>query len=218
MISFVGFSQASQITIQGITYDFVGDSFMEYRTTRPTTYQANIQTRYSDIQDWDDPLQFVHAFIRDGVDRGANFDLGDSSSFMDLVGDEHWNCSNCRYPGRASRNLPGGSSYSSTRSGYRIALRQTLWDTFTEEAGLYYYGRLKLTYHELGHALLHLQHSCNKFAIMQGPPSNCSDGRGHYSEGTWENSLNIMFGATNYIRGSSRGSTSKGSRTDVIDD
>ena len=216
LISFVGFSQASQITIQGEDYQFVGDYMMDYRMPRPTTYQANIQTRYSDIQNWDDPNEILHAFIRDGILRGANFDFGDSTSFMSIVGDDHWNCVDCRYPGRSSENLPGGSSYNSHLPGYRIALRQSYWDTFTEERGSYYYGRLNLVYHELGHALIHLDHSCNNYGIMYSP-RGCTDGRSHYHEGTWENSLNIMFGATNYIRRSTRSTSSKGSHTHVID-
>ena len=64
--------------------------------------------------------------------------------------------------------------YDACRGRYRVALQRHYWNNYNETAGWFsgatnlYEQRRHLVYHELGHALLRYNHSCNGTDIQIG--------------------------------------------------
>ena len=151
LISFVGFSQATKMNIQGTDYHFVGDSFSEYRS--PGDYSTIVE---------DDLVSYVKVFIRDAIVDGQ--ELG-----LDLTNDVRRVTLNYRNRVFEVRNnsisfTPNsfygttsgiqGASYRDGTPQWIILISRFEWD---REPAI---EKRRIAYHELGHALLHKEHSC----------------------------------------------------------
>ena len=145
------------MTIRGVSYQFVGDSFEKYRTPR-TNSDGFYELDWAEINSGN-LESFVKAFVHDAITHGANLDLSDSARNRLVFAD-----------------LPegiGGTSSGSQQPGYRIIIGRHVWNV--DLPRFYSNNRLiiertKLIYHELGHALLHAGHICD-VQVGIGAPS-----------------------------------------------
>ena len=138
------------MTIGGVKYEFVGNSFSDYRVEN-----------YSDI-DTSDPLSYIHAFVRDGILNEQDLNLGGNSreaiSFTGLNRQRQRLYRNtitfvdqdAFYVGRSIY----ATSYQSTCPGYILTINEQVWNTLND------FAKRRLMYHEFGHALLSKEHVC----------------------------------------------------------
>lgn len=145
------FSQVESMTIRGVEYMFVGDSFMEYRDGRiiHPYYTNNL-------------MLYVQPFVENAILAGENLDLGETittGGYM-LDGLESPLLHNTivfgdGYYGETVSNNIGGTSFFTLYPGFSITINRYWWDRYDEIS------RRKLIYHELGHGLLHRGHDCD---------------------------------------------------------
>ena len=107
-----------------------------------------------------DPNTYLHQFIEDANARGYNIDPNIRGVFEFTV---------------PSGNTKGWSVRSDAcRGSYRIALQRHYWNNYDARAGFVtgssnlYEQRRHLAYHELGHALLRLNHICHGNTVQLG--------------------------------------------------
>ena len=146
---------ASSMTIGGVDYEFVGDSFSSYRLSD-----------YSDINP-DDPLSYIHAFVRDAIVNEQDLNLGGNSretiTFTGLSRQRHTlNRNTITFVDQATfyaGNTVYATSYQSTCPGYILTINRGVWnDDLTD------FEKRRLMYHEFGHALLNKEHVCESTA------------------------------------------------------
>ena len=139
----------NHITIRGERYEFVGDMDLDLRT------QPERSVRYNNLRH-DDLNTYLTSFIRDAIYNEQDLNLGSSISLivngvslpintMTFVDQDSF------YGGRRI----GGSSWRSWYPGFIITINRLIWDWVNSR------GKLKLMYHELGHALLMKDHICD---------------------------------------------------------
>lgn len=152
------------LVLDGVEYLMKGEMLNRYKDARSGD---SFNRAYSDT-DLNNVGEIADAFIRDAMINGAWIDGIDG--VIEVVSRSWWDCSGtgpseadiytsgCRFsPGD---NVPAGTAYGRYSEGYNIRLRNTAYsylDTMN---------RFELVYHELGHALLHLKHSCSFPDIM----------------------------------------------------
>ena len=140
----------NHITIRGERYEFIDDMNLDYRT------QPLRPVRYAGL-DHNDLNTYLTTFIRDAIYNEQDLNLGVSSNVntngvllhintMTFVGHQSF------YGGR---NI-GGSSWRSWYPGFIITINENIWRRYSNSRQ-----KLKLMYHELGHALLMKDHICD---------------------------------------------------------
>ena len=157
---------SAQLNIKGTEYVIISDMGIENITVPRTN-----EERFSEL-DWDqinegDLTSIVKAFVRDAVSYGANLDLSDLRHQIQIASSRNWNHLDEHPP-----NQPAATSYGSVRPGFNIRINDYWWNHHTT-TGI---RKVKLVYHELGHALLHLGHLCdfvwqyhtNEYGYQQG--------------------------------------------------
>ena len=139
----------NHITIRGERYEFIDDMNLDYRTQplRPVRY-ARLDHNNLDT--------YLTTFIRDAIYNGEDLNLGRSidvnyNGVILPVNSMTFVDSEAFYGGRRI----GGSSWRSWYPGFIITINQQYW------RGVGNRDKLKLFYHELGHALLMKDHICD---------------------------------------------------------
>ena len=164
------YAQADKMTIRGVAYEFVGDSFSDFRTPH-----------YRDI-DPTNPSSYLNSFVRYAIHFGANLDLTNDNYGLSL------DFSTTTTPGATisvrrnqitfvssatyapySMTLPDGrvaspaaSSWGSLHGGYSITVNRDVWNVIDDE------DKASLMFHEFGHALLHADHVCERQIFDEG--------------------------------------------------
>ena len=176
LISAFSFAQVSTMTIQGDTYTFVDGSFSELRAPRTGT---TVQEQYPEIVSTD-LNTYLMAFVKDAILGGKDLDLAHHGQTSDNLLRTPWflelpNYRDLLRPRYDDTNYlvfanrpagVAGSSFNSVDVGYRIEIDPTLWNSLNPGIVLVNFGhtlferRLRLMFHELGHALLHYDHRC----------------------------------------------------------
>ena len=176
LISFIGFSQVDHMTIQGVDFQFVDGSFSELRAPRTG---ATVEEQYPEIISTDLDT-YLMAFVKDAVLSGKDLDLAHRGQISDNLLRTPWflelpNYMEMLRPRYDSTNYlvfanrpagVAGSSFNSADVGYRIEIDPTLWRDLNPSIAIVNFGhslfekRLRLMFHEFGHALLHYDHRC----------------------------------------------------------
>ena len=169
-------AQITTMTIQGDEYTFVGNSFSEWRTPRTG---ATTEDQYPEIVSTDLDT-YLMAFVKDAILEGKDLDLAhrgqisdnllrtpwflELPNYMDLLRPRYDDTNYLVFANRPAG--VAGSSFNSVDVGYRIEIDPTLWNSLNPGIILVNFGhtlferRLRLMFHELGHALLHYDHRC----------------------------------------------------------
>ena len=135
----------AQLIIADTEYVLLSDMGVD----RINTPRVNGSNRFDDLV-WSDInkgdlTSIVKAFVRDAVTHGGDLDLSDRHVF-ELRPATFW-----------SDPRIGGSSYNSTDPGYYILINENIWNSLN---GI---NKVLLSYHELGHGLLHAGHICHSY-------------------------------------------------------
>ena len=148
----------AQLSIRGTEYTLVGEMETYYTTPRTDA------ERFPDIN-WEEVnvgnfTSMVKSFVRDAISHGANLDLSTvENSIIELSHPSRWN-----YISTNPRNQPAGSAFYPGAPGFRIYLNEYHWSQINDNqwhsAGI---RKIQLVYHELGHALLHSGHVCDRY-------------------------------------------------------
>ena len=169
----------NHITIGGERYEFVGDMNMDLRTQPPRNGRYD-NLRHTDLN------TYLTSFIRDAIFNGEDLNLAVSNpnAHYTLGATGHAYPVNTvtlvdhdSFYGRGER--VGGSSWGSWWPGFIVTISDTYWNWVDSR------GKLKLFYHEFGHALLRKDHICDTTEAWVTPDG----GRSHQLH---ENILNIM--------------------------
>ena len=150
-------AQADKMNIQGTDYHFVGDSFSEYRSPGD----------YSTI-DEEDLHSYLKLFIRDAIVAGQELGL-DPSGNTSIFPVSHARQSRYRIYNVPRNDITfapddfygvtsgiQGGSYRDGARDWVVVISRYEWNRASSIE------KRRVVYHELGHALLHKNHSCKR--------------------------------------------------------
>ena len=150
-------AQADKMNIQGTDYHFVGDSFSEYRSPGD----------YSTI-DEEDLHSYLKLFVRDAIVDGQELGLDPSGNtsifpvaYVTQTRYEIYNVgrNNITFAPDDFYGTTSGIQGASYRDGARdwvVVINRYEWNRASS------IDKRRIVYHELGHALLHKNHSCKR--------------------------------------------------------
>lgn len=220
-------------------YTMTGDLLTLY--SQPRT-GSDFSQAYSDVAT-NSLTSYLKAFVRDALIREATLDIdADGDGYVDPhrsdgrrdwhvnrtdilqvvenffwactgVNPEGWPCAAEEFHGRIN-----GAAYDAVSSiGYRVYLADPFWnaDNIMGRDDYSMSTRMALFYHEMGHALLDLDHVCRNSEIMATASENGCRGSSGGAIGvpffynSWQDRVTRMFESSYFLAGSSRGSSSK---------
>ena len=165
----ISFSSTT-VRIENKNYRVAGDIMDLIGPARTgTTYPE----AYPEISE-DDVNSYIFAFYKDAALNGRLDELDGIEGVITLEPDTYWTTRGDISAGGA---IPYGSARSVTQDGYLVRIRRSYHE---QQNGYYPFGssvsknrlrrhyKIDNIYHELGHALLQLNHSCDTNHIMRG--------------------------------------------------